>query len=380
MLQAAFFLYLWPVKRTTLVCLTLYLSLLPVLAQSPIIGDSLKMRMAEECLRLCYAHEFTEAKSLLGKIKTDNPGHPAPPFLEALILYWEHFPLQPGMIQSEAFVALMDLSIERAAPMLEATDTHVEGSFFDLFGRAFKAMYWADNGKTAKAAGDLRIMYQRTREGFDLVDDFSDFLFSTGLYNYYIEAYPEAHPIFKPLVAFMHKGDRQKGLELLGRAMEECIYLKVEARLFMTLIQVNYENDLDQAAIYARELLEDFPKNMYYQGLALTIFLHQQRYEEVRALSESMSSQSDPYSLMLKDVARAFLAEHEGRAQDARLGNYHAIGKAELIGPLADTFRAMAYMGLSRLSGMEGNESEARKYQRKASSCTSYHFILEASW
>jgi len=74
-----------------------------------------------------------------------------------------------------------------------------------LFGRAFKAMFWADNGKSGKVVPDLRTMYKRTKEGFELKDRFVEFYFSTGLYNYYIEAYPEAE---KLLI--------EKGIQLLS--------------------------------------------------------------------------------------------------------------------------------------------------------------------
>lgn len=380
MCQAAFFLYIWPVKRILLTSLLSCLFLIPGQSQAAMLGDHLNMQLAGECIRFTYGHEFTRARTLLKEIAADNPGHPAPPFLEALILYWEYFPLHPDMPQSDTFVALMDLSIDRAVPMLEHPEMQVEGTFFDLFGRAFKAMYWADNERTAKAAGDLRIMYKRTKEGFDLVDDFSDFLFSTGLYNYYIEAYPEVHPIYKPLVAFMHDGDRELGLDLLYRAMDECVYLGVESRLFMTLILLNYEDDLDQAALIGGGLLEDFPRNMYYQGLALTIWLHQGDLIKIRGLLEATSRQGDRFSLLVRELAIAFLAERKGQEVDARLGYYHCLERAEDIGPMADTFMAMAYMGLSRLSDLDGDDASARKYRRKAKSFTPYQFILEASW
>ena len=175
-------------------------------------------------------------------------------------------------------------------------------------------MFWSDNGKTGKVVPDLRLMYKYTIEGKELKDQFVEFYFSTGLYNYYIEAYPEAHPTYKPLLAFMQKGDKALGLEQLNHAINEAVFLKVEALLFMSLIQLKYEKDLNTAAIYARRLHHEYPRNTYYQGQLLTILLHQQRYKEANELLESMEPQKDPWTEMNRVLAKAYMDEANKQA------------------------------------------------------------------
>ena len=165
------------------------------------------MAMADSCLKHTYNFSFSKARLFQEILSTKTPEHPAPPFLEALIIYWEHFPLTPSEKSSDRFIELMDKSVKLADDLLESEQTHTEGVFFDLFGRAFKAMFWADNGKAGKVVPDLGTLYKRTKEGFELMEEFNEFYFSTGLYNYYIETYPEAHPVYKPLVSFMQEGD-----------------------------------------------------------------------------------------------------------------------------------------------------------------------------
>jgi hypothetical protein len=272
----------------------------------------------------------------------------------------------------------MDKSISLAETLMQQKITHVEGVFFDLFGRAFKAMFWADNGKPAKVIPDLRTMYNHTREGFDLKDELNEFYFSTGLYNYYIEAYPEAHPVYKPLVSFMDGGNRELGLKQLNHAIQHTIYLKVEATLFMSLIQLNYEDDLNSAAIYAERLHMDFPDNVYYQGHLVTILLHLHRFDRVTVVINHMESQNDSYSDMIRSLASAFQAEMN-EEDDLKAGKLYqqVIEHAESIGPFANNFKAMGYMGLSRLHEQKRLDGEASRYARKASKLTVYKFILE---
>ena len=75
------------------------------------------------------------------------------------------------------------------------------------------------------------------------------------------------------------------GLKQLNHAINHAVFLKVESILFMSLIQLKYEKDLNSAAIYAERLLRDYPGNIYYQGHLLTILLHQHRYEMVKEAS-----------------------------------------------------------------------------------------------
>jgi tetratricopeptide (TPR) repeat protein len=324
-----------------------------------------------------YNFAFEDARDIQQELLRATPDHPAPFFLEALILYWEHFPLLPEDQASVRFLGLMEQCVQMAENLIEQEETYLEGIFFDLFGRAFPAMFWSDNGKSGKLVPDLRTMYKRTKEGFELKEDFVEFYFSTGLYNYYIEAYPEAHPVYKPLLSFMQKGDKKLGLQQLNHAINHAVYLKVEAILFMSLIQLKYEEDLQTAAIYARRLYQDYPRNTYYQGHLITILLHQDRYGEAEEVLRSMEGQEDPWSEMIRTLARAYVAEKQ-KHNDLTAGRAYQelLELADSFGPFADIYAAMAYMGLSRLHTEKGLNGEARRYERSASKRTSYPFIL----
>lgn len=334
------------------------------------------MAMADSCLKHTYNFSFTEAHQFQQKLKQLTPRHPAPPFLEALILYWEEFPLTPEKESSERFIELMESSVELAKDLLTEENSSLEGVFFDLFGRAFQSMFWADNGKTGKVIPDLGPMYIQTKKGFLLKDQFKEFYFSTGLYNYYIEAYPEAYPVYKPVLAFMHEGDRELGLKQLNYAIENTTFLKVESLLFMSLIQLNYEQDLKTASIYAERLHHSYPHNTYYQGLLVIIQVHRKQYKRVAEIIESMDGQNDPYSKMIRYMAVATLSESSGDGKRAESKYLSTIEIADTIGPFANIFQAIGYMGLSRLYENRGLQSKAKKYARLADDHTNYKFIL----
>ena len=355
-----------------------FLCLVGTEAQVSYLNKPHLLDRVDSCLQHTYNFSFKKARFYQMELDRMTPNHPAPLFLEALIVYWENFPLVPDDKDSERFVELMNRSIKLAESFIEVDRTHLEGVFFDLFGRAFKAMFWADNGKEGKVIPDLRTMYRHSMEGFQLKEQFNEFYFSTGLYNYYIEAYPEAHPVYKPLLSFMNEGDKKLGLQQLNYSINNAVFLKVESILFMSLIQLKYEKDLSTAAIYAEGLFRDYPQNIFYQGHLVTILLHQHRYNRVKKVLEAIEAQNDNYSKMVRAMANGYMAEKETK-NDRLAGEWYltTIEAADSFGPIADQFKAIAYMGLARLNEQRGLRGEARRYARKASNHTSYGFIID---
>jgi len=365
-------------KRLAAILIGISLSWIAASSQTSYLGRPDLLKQVETCLDHTYGFSFQKARKLQDELGRITPDHPAPLFLEALIVYWENFPLTPDHKESDRFLTLMDRCVEMAESCAKNEPTHLEGIFFDLFGRAFQAMFWADNEKTAKVISDLGTMYRHTKEGFLLKEEFVEFYFSTGLYNYYIEAYPEARPVYKPLVSFMESGDKHLGLAQLEHAINNSVYLKVESLLFMSLIQLNYEDDLNSALYYMSILHGRYPRNIYYQGLLATILLHQHKFEDVSKLLEILNSQQNPYSALVRTMAEAYLAEHASLNDSvAKTAYLQTLALADSFGPIVDIYKAIAYMGLSRIYEKEGLESDSKKYARRASKHTVYSFILD---
>jgi len=375
--MAFYYLYLYLMSKIISGLICLGLSWTAANSQISYLDRPHLLNHVENCLDLTYGFSFTKAKRQQLILSNLTPEHPAPLFLDALIIYWKHYPLTPEKKESELFLSLMDKCVQMAKAYTDNDHTHLEGVFFDLFGRSFQAMYWADNGKPFKVVPDLGTMYHHTKEGFHMKDDFAEFYFSTGLYNYFIEAYPELHPVYKPLVSFMQEGDKQLGLEQLEYAINHTIYLKVESYLFMTLIQLNYEDNLNSALYYISKLHQKYPQNTCYQGLLLTILLYQNKFTEARKVLMTMRTQTSDYSDMLKTMSKALLSEQFlSNDNHAKEGYFKTIEIAESFGPIADMYKAICYMGLSRISEREEMHHQAKKYARMASNHTAYSFII----
>ncbi len=349
--------------------------------QQRLLNRPERQDMVQKCLHATYNYNFSEARALQQDLYKTDPLHPAYTFLEVLIIYWENFPLLPSDDEAQMFIEKIEKTIELADKMIEKNPEELEGLFFDLFGRAFRAMFWSDNGHPAKVLADLDNMYRVTVKGFDLTDKFNEFYFSTGLYNYYIEAFPKAHPIYKPFAALLKSGDTELGLKQLQYAIDHTVYLHVESLLFMTLLQLNYEKEYNTALNYASELYRSYPNNVYYMTVYSILLLRTGNYALADVIADKLEKTEETFSVMISELIFGYTDEKENNNlyQAGKLYE-NVIRKAKDFGHFADQYAAIAWMGQARIAAKEGNRQEAEKCYKKAESLTNYDFILADGW
>ena len=76
-------------------------------------------------------------------------------------------------------------------------------------------------------------------------------------------------------------------------------------------------------------------------------------------------------------MSKAFLSEQFlSNDNHAKEGYIKTVELAESFGQVADMYKAIGYMGLSRISEREELHHQAKKYARVASHHTDYRFII----
>jgi hypothetical protein len=81
-----------------------------------------------------------------------------------------------------------------------------------------------------------------------------EFYFTSGMYNYYVEVYPEEHPIVKPLLVFFKNGDKALGLKQIDTATKVGTITKAESCYYISHIYLKYEAKPEKAAMYMEKL------------------------------------------------------------------------------------------------------------------------------
>ena len=349
--------------------------------QDKLISNEVIMTRIKYGLDFMYNYEFKKADSLFRIIENEIPNHPVVPFLEGLSIFWQNAPLNPNNSDAvNMFIQKMKKSAALSDEVMKSGDDYIEGSFFSLVAHAMQMMYYADNDQIIKVIKHIPYSYRRVVKAFDLKDAFKEYKFFTGLYSYYIEAYPEAHPAYKPLLIFLHKGSRIEGLKELNWIANNSVFMKAEGLFFLHHIYLSYECNPRMALNYAEQLHELYPDNTFYLvHLIFNLFVvndYEKAAERIPMLEQQ--KKSDDFAQMMELIFNGMIEElvnHNYKVSEKLYKK--GIEMAVEFNPRVDTYTALAYAGLSRIYEREGMVKLAKENKKIAFGKTDYPCILE---
>ncbi len=341
--------------------------------QGQILKDTAALNLLKRGVDDIYGFRFKEARDVSKKLNNIYPEHPVINLYNGMATYWENYPLIPSSPASVSYEGLMTACIKQCEDARDPGD-YAEYLLANLGARGMLLMYYADNNLNAKLKPLVMSTYRHVRECFDYVSVYPDFYFFTGLYNYYREAYPEAHPIYKVLAFLFPKGDMVKGINELQNAGVNSIMLKAEAYSFLSYIFMNFENNYQQSLNYTKDLHELYPANLLYLAGYIKNLLLLKKYDEAESII--FSSDGNPGSSYFK----AQIAVFNGILQEKKYRNnikagrfyYEAINDLSDFGYYGNDYSSYAYFGLSRISEANNDKKNKKTYRKMALDLTSY--------
>ena len=186
-----------------------------------ILHDSLAVSMINEGISNIYNLEYEKADEIFSGIEQLYPGHPVNFLLKGIMRYYEDYPLLPTSPSHNLFEDDLHKCIELSAQKPYSENYEAESLLTNLCARGLLLTYYTNNDLSMNVIPLTAATYKYLKRSFDFVSVFADFYFFTGTYNYYWEAYPSVHPVYKPLASLFPAGDRIKGLyELVTSAQQ----------------------------------------------------------------------------------------------------------------------------------------------------------------
>jgi hypothetical protein len=346
-------------------------------AQTAILSDPRIMEEIEIELNRLYNFNFDSASQFENKLETSYPESPLPPLFKATKMYWQYFPITPNSPYHNAFVQSINLSIGKSENILSNDKNNSEAAFLNLMARLLIMQYYSDNHESSLVLPHVRRAYAMVRKGFDLTHTITDFNFSTGLYNYYREAYPEKHPIYKPVAYFFRKGDKDLGLKQLEYNWKHGVFLDAESLSFLVFISLNFEENYKKSARYTRELYKAYPDNPLYLSYRIRTLLLLERYHRAEQLIdelESKSAENDFFRMMI-NIYRGIMEEKKNKNPEFAEKLYlEAIELGKNFQPFANDRISYACFGLSRIYEHK-NPKKSKEYLELAKSLSSYKHL-----
>jgi len=289
------------------------------------------------------------------------PEHPVVPLMIAMTMLWSNIPT----ITEELFLEMQD-QLLYAIELAEINDPDLDDPemvFFAMASHGLLAEYYADQDYNLRAVGEANKAYGLMKKGFKIVDTHPEFLFTTGLYNYFREKYPEKHPIYKPLLWFFRGGDIDLGLEQLEKACEVAVLSQVEAYVYLSYIYLRYEYQPEKAQQYLSTIIEMYPNNFYAKGKYLESLANPDDFK--KAPIEIIYSLMKHENVYYKLAGYVFLGYYEetviGSNDKAEFAYRRGLEYGDELTHHGEYFKGLGYLGLGRLLAEKGKNEEARE-------------------
>lgn len=321
-------------------------------------------------------YNYTKTEDIIQQIKTTYGNHPTIFALEATILYWKGFPVTPNSPEHEEYEEILHTMLELIDEIKD--EYPKDACYFGLMSRAMLMAYYADNGTPSRAISHITPVYKIVLNVMDNYAEDADFMFATGLYNYYRAAYAEAHPFFKPFLSFLREGNKQEGLNLLNTASLLSNLAKAEANYFSSMIYLNFEQNEASSLKFAEMLHKLFPNNAFYTGNYIKLLLLNKDYATTKKMMAVLKDQinGQKFYAMQYVIYNGLLYEKVYNQPTKALDMYNkAIIVADAIGEYANQYKSYAYFSKARIQKQEGKTKEAEDNLKKAKDHSSYDHV-----
>lgn len=359
------------------------LLLIPVFGwsqQYSLLQDAASLKEVAEITELIYDNQHAEVEKELQELRGRIPqDHPVFPMLKALNLYWKDAPLSTASPHFPAFQQHLRQTVQQANLYLKQEQDVTLVNFLALSAHSLLTRFHADKGDYMAAVGEAKNAYSFMKKGFDLTGAYGEFNFPVGLYNYFREKYPELHPVYKPFMIFFRSGDVATGLQQLERSVQQNVFTKPEAGVFLVHIYLYYENKPAAALRNIRQLHEDYPNNRFFRLQLAEALLADRQYNLAAPHINFLLKQNDPYYKMAGQLFRGiFWEKAQQKDAEAKASFEQALQTGNSLSYMADVYRSMAYAGLGRYYQAQQNSEKAREAYKKAHDHAAYEYPVRS--
>lgn len=311
-----------------------------------------------------YQYDFKESTAIFTSLKAKYPRHPAPYLLLAMQWEQQYFPLKDHPAQGKNYLAHLEKAFELGKEMAERDENDLEASFFCTASLGFLAAYEADQHNFMRVVSYAKQAYSFLKIGLKNTDKQPEFLYSTGMYNYYSVAYPELHPVLKPFMFLFQEGNKRLGLTQLEAGTRKTTFVKNECLFYMGYVQNKYEGNPLRALAYNQILSDNFPNNHWYLLQRAELLTLTGKFEEAEPFIEKMEALKTPYYTGAAFTLRGMREEVERKDLNKAESWYLKSIAFPFEERLTKDIRGLAYLGLARIAHRERKPHLFRKYLR----------------
>jgi hypothetical protein len=335
-------------------------------AQEMLLNDQHLVEKINSTLDLIYNFEFDQAYKEISYLEDQLGDHPVNHILHSTILYWRDRPFKVDSGPYTEYLNELEKAIELATPFLEDEKLQEEGEFYILAGYGLLTDFYNEAGYKMKAVSSAKKAYNSLKKGFDLKEKFPDFYFSSGVYNYYREKFPELHPFYKAFLWLFVNGNMELGLEQLKIAAKRGIFTQREALIYLFHLYLRYENNPEAALPYTQILTERFPGNDKFKCLHVEALIYNKNDSIPEDMIDSLVYNDKILYQLIGNLFKGIIAEQNNEILKAQSYLESAMDLYEKMDREYDHYLSLIYTGMARVAIRQNDNINARNFYKLA--------------
>ncbi len=357
-------------KKKIIVALFLLLYKFNISAQ--ILNNESTKKAISTGLDKMYSYDFSESNEIFNQLKAKYPQHPLSYLLHAIQLELQFFPLKDHPLQQKVYLANLHLSKAWSEKLLEKNEDDIEANYFMLATLGYLAAYNADNQEYLKAVGVAKKAYSFLKKGLVWCNKEPEFLYTSGIYNYYRISYPETHPMIKPVIWMFADGDKKLGLKQLELASQKAIFVKTEATFYAGYVYMKYENNPSKALTFNNLIINKYPNNLLFQMQRAELLTSSGKYQEALPFSDLLTKQKSVMFQCAGLVFKGIITEKDKKDDKQAEIMYQKATQMPFDERFTKDYHALAYLGIARIAKRQGNREKMKANINKALKIAEY--------
>ncbi len=345
--------------------------------QTPISSDPELKKLVLKGLEKMYNFKFKDAELVYKQVKTKLPDHPLYYMLMAMNMDWQWEPELTNDTLVKKMKAFLNHTVELCEALLNVQKKDdAEIMFIYFTAEGFLARVNSMQGDYMAAVRNSTNAYKYVKKGFTLKEKFSDFYFSTGMYNYYRERYPELHPVIKPFAKLMDAGNAVEGIEQLKIAYKTSLFSKMESANYLVNIYFKYEGKPAEILSTIEEVVKKYPDNLFFVFKYAEGLLQTGQAEKALPHIEKLISTNWSYYKCAGNIMMTWYNLNNSKTTEASASMTLADVLYKKMYKVNDNLHGYYYITKGKLAQAEGKNLEAKKLYNTAANKAEYPSII----
>lgn len=255
-----------------------------------ILQDPLFQEDARLGLKYMYDMDFGAADEVFGRLTARYPDHPVGPYLQAMLPWWA-IQLEPDDPSQDKLVFQgMERVVDLCEKRLRKNPQDMDALFFKAGAHALRGRLHADRKHWLRSARDGQQALRALQTVVKHDPDNHDLYFGLGLFDYLADVVPKQHKILRPFARLFPKGNKDRGITELERAMKHGQFVSTEAGYALLQVHYVFEKDYMASLRYVHWLRARHPDNSIFHVYEGRIYERLGRFREAARVFQEVRS------------------------------------------------------------------------------------------